>query len=411
MFWGKSRNIVVALEVGSTKVAAAVGEIRPDGTLALLGIGEANSGQVRKCEIVEFEVAQGCVRDALAEAETKTDVVVGEVYLAISGAHIRSANTRVTTLISNEGDEITHEHMQELHDMAMAQPLPADHAIVHHLLQHYVLDDGSTTDNPIGLASKQLTAHFHQVYGLATRLQTTIRCVKELGIDVKNYALSSYATAQAVLSRNQKQLGAIVINLGGGVSDYIAYQKGAVVHTGVLGVGGDHLTNDIVYGLKIPYAKAELLKKTEGSVILDPAESEATLTLPGAYNFEERTIYRASLNTIMQARQAEIFEIILEDLQNAPFWQDFVGTVYITGGASQVKGLVELASQIFPFPVELAHQSPFDGDQTYGRRPDLSTLLGLLHYARQAEMELPPTRGIARVGQSLKRALASMRLI
>jgi cell division protein FtsA len=411
MFWGKSRNIVVALEVGSTKVAAAVGEIRPDGTLALLGIGEAASGQVRKCEIVDFEVAQGCVRDALAEAEQKTDVVIAEVYLAISGAHIRSTNTRVTTLISNDGDEITPENLQELHDMATAQPLPADHAIVHHLLQHYVLDDGSTTDNPIGLASKQLTAHFHQVYGLATRLQTTIRCVKELSIEVKNYALSSYATAQAVLSRNQKQLGAIVINLGGGVSDYIAYQKGAVVHTGVLGVGGDHLTNDIVSGLKIPYAKAELLKKNEGSVILDPAEGEARITLPGAYNFEERLIHRTSLNTIMQARQAEIFEIILEDLQNAPFWPDFAGTLYITGGASQVKGLVELASQIFPCPVELAHQSPFDGDQTYGRRPDLSTLLGLLQYARQAEMELPAARGFARVGQSLRRALASMRLI
>jgi cell division protein FtsA len=411
MFWGKTRNIIVALEVGSTKVVAAVGEIRPDGTLALLGIGEAASGQVRKCEIVDFEVAQGCVRDALAEAEQKTDIVIAEVYLAISGAHLRSSNTRVTTVISNEADEIIAENLQELHDMATAQPLPTDHAIVHHLLQHYVLDDGSITDKPIGLASKQLTAHFHQVYGLATRLQTTIRCVKELGIDVKNYALSSYATAQAVLSRNQKQLGAVVINLGGGVSEYIAYQKGAVVHTGVLGVGGDHLTNDIVAGLKIPYAKAELLKKTEGSVILDPAESEELITLPGAYNFEERQIYRESLNTIMQARQAEIFEIILEDLNRVPFWADFVGTVYITGGASQVKGLMELATQLFPCHVELAHQSPFDGDQNYGRRPDLATLMGLLHYARQAELEVPPTKGFARVGQSLRRALASMRLI
>jgi cell division protein FtsA len=411
MFWGKSRNIVVALEVGSTKVAAAVGEIRPDGTLALLGIGEAPSCQVRKCEIVDFEAAQGCVREALAEAERKTDIVIGEIYLAISGAHIRSSNTRVTTVINNDGDEITTEHMQELHDMAAGQPLPADHAIVHHLLQNYVLDDGSTTDNPAGLASKRLTGHFHQVCGLATRLQTTIRCVKELSIDVKNYALSSYATAQAVLTRNQKQLGAIVINLGGGVSDYIVYQKGTVVHSGVLGVGGDHLTNDIVSGLKIPYAKAEQLKKTEGSVILDPAESEDRITLPGSYNFEERRIPRPSLNTIMQMRQAEIFEIILDDLGQAPFWPDFAGTIFLTGGASQVKGLIELAAQVFPCPVELAHQSPFDGDQNYGRRPDLSTVLGLLQYARQAELEVPSTRGFARVGQSLRRALASMRLI
>jgi cell division protein FtsA len=411
MFWGKARNIIVALEVGSTKVAAAVGEIRPDGTLALLGIGEASSLQVRKCEIVDFEIAQGCVRDALAEAEQKTDIVIAEVYLAISGAHIRSSNTRVSIATNSEGDQIAPEHLQELQDMATSQPLPTDHAIVHHLLQHYALDDGSITDNPIGLASKHLTAHFHQVYGLATRLQTTIRCVKELSIDVKNYALSSYATAQAVLTRHQKQVGAVVINLGGGLSDYIAYQKGAVVHSGVLGVGGDHMTNDIVSGLKIPYAKAELLKKNEGSVILDADESEDRVTLPGAYNFEERQIFRASLNTIMQARQAEIFGIILEDLQSAPFWPAFHGTIYLTGGASQVRGLVELGSQIFPCPVELAHQSPFDGDQNYGRRPDLSTLMGLLHYARKAEMEVASARGIARVGQSLKRALANMRLI
>src|SRR5476649_2843719 len=133
MFWGKSRNIIAALEVGSTKVAVAIGEIRPDGTLALLGIGEGPSGQVRKCEIVDFEVAQGCIRDALAEAEQKTDIVIGEVYLAISGAHIRSSNTRVTTLISNEGDEITAEDMQELEDMAANQPLPTDHAIIHNI--------------------------------------------------------------------------------------------------------------------------------------------------------------------------------------------------------------------------------------------------------------------------------------
>jgi cell division protein FtsA len=411
MIWGKSRNIVVALEVGSTKVAAAVGEIRPDGTLALLGIGEGPSGQVRKCEIVDFEIAQGCIRDALAEAEQKTGVVVAEVYLAISGAHLCSSNTRVSIATNNEADEIGPEHLQELHDMAAAQPLPADHAIVHHLLQHYKLDDGTLTDNPVGLVSKHLTAHYHQVFGLATRLQTTIKCVKELSIDVKNYALSSYATAQAVLSRNQKQLGAVVINLGGGISDYIAYAKGAVVHSGVLGVGGDHLTNDIVSAFKIPYAKAEQMKKNEGSVILDPAEENDSIVLPGAYNFEERTIYRSSLNTVMQARQAEMFEIILEDLRSAHFWPHFHGTIYITGGASQVRGLVELASQIFPFPVELAHQSPFDGDQNYGRRPDLATLMGLLQYARQAELEGASARGLARFGQSLKRALASMRLI
>lgn len=410
MFWGKSKNIIAALEVGTTKIAVAIGEIRPDGTLALLGIGESPSMQVRKCEVVDFTAAQRCIREAMQQAELKTDVVLGEVYLAISGAHLRSANVRVSVRIPADGSEVTEEDVEELHDMASDQPVPPDHSVLHNLLQHYVLDDGSFTENPLGLASRSLTATFHQVYGMTTRLQTTIRCVKELGVDVKSYALSSYATAQAVLSKAQKKAGAVVINLGGGVTDYIVYERGAVIHSGVLGVGGEHLTNDLVSGLKLPYAKAEELKRTEGSVILDPKMKDDSILLPGSYNFEERTIYRESLNIILQARQAEIFEIIFEDLQNVPDWKRFGGSVYLTGGASKIAGLAELAEHIFPFPVEVAYQSPFDGDQTLSQRPDLSTVLGLLHYARQVELTTQMSGGFARFSRSFREAIGSMRL-
>ena len=409
MFWGKNKNIIAALEVGSTKIVTAVGEIRSDGTLALLGIGETASAQVRKCEVVDFELAQACIRDALSQLEHKTDVVIGEVYLAISGAHLRSSNVRVSIPIPPI-DDISEDFLDELEEMAVNQPIPADHAVLHNLLQYYILDDGTITDNPVGLASTSLLATYHKVFGLATRLQTTIRCVKELGVDVKSCALSSYATAQAVLTKAQKKVGAVVINLGGGVSDYILYERGAVIHSGVLGVGGEHLTSDLVSGLKLPYAKAEELKKMHGSVILDPRLKDDTILMPGSYNFEERSIYRESLNIILQARQAEIFEIVLEDLQNIPQWKQFGGHVYLTGGGSQIPGLLELAEHIFPVPVELAHQSPFDGDQTYARRPDLSTVLGLLHYGRQVELASLPTRGLARVSQSIRDVIGSMRI-
>jgi cell division protein FtsA len=411
MLWKEDRKIIVALEIGSSKIAVAVGEVRLDGSMALLGIGEEPSGQIRKGEIIDFETAQRCVQDALSDAERKTDVMINEVYLAISGAHIRSMNVRHSTVVSNENDEITGDNLEELAEMACKHALPTDYALVHDLLQHYTLDDGSTCLNPIGLASRRLAADYHLVFGLATRLFTSIRCVKELSIEVKNYALSSYATAQAVLTKGQKDLGAVVINLGGGVTDYIAYQNGAVVHTGVLGVGGDHLTNDVVAGLKIPYAKAEELKRTEGSVVLRPEQRHDRITLPGAYNFEERQIYRESLVTIMQARQAETLEIVLQDLENQPFWNDFSGTVYLTGGASQVNGLLELATEFFPCPVELAHQFPLDGDQNYAHRPDLSTVLGLLQYGRQVEQETPPAKGWARMRQSLKKVLVAMKLL
>lgn len=410
MFWKNDRNIIAALEVGSTKIAVAVGEIRPDGSLALLGVGESPSGQVRKCEIVDFETAQRCVYDALNDAESKTDVVINEVYLAISGAHIRSKNVRHSVVIPENEDEVNEYHLEELRGLAQNHVLPSDYSLVHDLLQHYVLDDDSITDNPLGLATKRLGADYHLVFGRSTRLLTTIRSVKELSIDVKNYALSSYATAQAVLNRSRKMAGAVVVNLGGGVTDWVAYEKGAVVHSGVLGVGGDHLTNDIVAGLKIPYAKAEELKKSQGSVVLEEGGQDEIITMPQAYNFEERRIYRESLATIMQARQAETLEIIRQDLEAQPFWENFAGTVYLTGGASQVGGLLPLARSLFPGHVELAHQFPLDGDQNYAKRPDLSTVMGLLRFAQRAEMEAPPVRGLARVRESFKRALAGMRL-
>jgi cell division protein FtsA len=411
MFWKNERNIIVALEVGSTKIVAAVAELRADGSMALLGIGEGPSGQVRKCEIVDFETAQRCIQDALADAEAKTGVTIGEVYLAISGAHICSTNVRHSVPVNTENGEITIDQLEELRSMARKHALPTDYALIHDLLQHYILDDDSQTDNPVGLVTRRLAADYHLVYGMATRLLTTIKCVKELSIDVKNYALSSYATAQAVLKPSQKQLGAVVINLGGGVTDYIAYERGSVLHSGVLGVGGEHLTNDIVAGLKIPYSKAEMLKKSEGSVILTAEQRHERITLQGDFNFEERQIYRESLVTIMQARQAETLEIILADLERQSFWADFAGSIFLTGGASQVKGLKELASSIFPYPVELANQFPLDGDQNYANRPDLSTVLGLLQYARKAEMDEPPARGWARMRQSIQSILSGIKIM
>ena len=267
--------------------------------------------------------------------------MINEVYLAITGAHIRSMNVRHSVVVNNPNNEVTEDHLDELRDLAQKHALPADYSLVHELLQHYVLDDNSVTDNPLGLASRRLAADYHLVYGMSTRLLTTIRCIKELSVEVKNFALSSYATAQAVLTKGRKQLGAVVINLGGGLTDWVAYERGAVVHSGVLAVGGDHLTNDLVAGLKIPYARAEALKKQHGSVVLRPEEAEEQIILDGAYNFEERRIWRESVCTILQARQAETLEIVLDDLERQPFWQDFAGSIFLTGGASQIDGLAE----------------------------------------------------------------------
>jgi cell division protein FtsA len=407
MFWRKDSDILVAIEIGSSKVAVAVAEVRSEGNLTLLGIGERPSSQVRKREILDFEIAQRCVHDAIVEAEEKTDTVVREVYLAISGAHIRSTNRRVTLAIEGSRTEIEPRHLEQLRKLARQLPMPGGYVLLHDLLQQYSLDDGSVTLNPLGLCSKRLTADYHLVYGIATRLQTTIRCVKELSLEVKNYALSSYATAQAVLTPEQKETGAIVIDCGAGVTDYIVYLKGAVVHTGILGVGGDHLTNDLALGLSVPFSAAEELKKNHGSLALGSKEKKQRITIPPSAEHGEIQVRKEAMVTILRARQQEIFEIIREDLEAQPFWPGWNGQIFLTGGGSLLGGVEELGSEVFRHPVQRALPIPMDGDQELLRRPQLSTVLGLLQYARVAELHEPAGRGWR---SRFHRVLAGMRL-
>lgn len=409
MFWKKEKNILVAAEIGSCKVAVAIAELREDGSIFLMGVGEAPSGKIRKCEITDFQTAQDCLKDALRNAEEKTDVAIQELYLTLNGAHIRSLNTRVSVSIENEGDEIREVDLEELRQKAQDYPIPADTVLLHDLLRHYYMDDGTTVPNPLGLSSKKVFADYHLVYGLASRLQTQLRCVKDLSIDVPGYCLGAYATAQSVLTHAQKQSGAIVINCGGGVTDYIVYDRGAVVHTGVLGVGGEHLTSDLSIGLKISFAKAEELKRQEGAVFLDSSlESEILIR---DLNFSDRRVYRESLVGILRARQEEILSIIQEELSEQAFWGDFNGVVYLTGGSSQLRGIKELAQNIFSVPVEYAKQKPMEGDQSYLNRPDLTTIFGLLHYARSDQMFNPPTRGWNRMQQSVRKVLSALKLL
>ncbi|CAF0694997.1 cell division protein FtsA [Candidatus Methylacidithermus pantelleriae] len=407
MFWKKDTDILVAMEIGSSKVAVAVGELRTDSNLTLLGVGERPSSQVRKREIVDFEIAQRCVHDAIVDAEEKTDTAVKEVYLAISGAHVRSTNRRVTLALEGGRTEIENRHVEQLRKLARQLPLPAGYVLLHDLLQQYSLDDGSVTLNPVGLCSKRLTADYHLVFGIATRLQTTIRCVKELSIEVKNYALSSYATAQAVLLPDQKEMGAMVIDCGAGVTDYIVYVRGSVVHSGILGVGGDHLTNDLAVGLGLPFATAEELKKTHGSVVASTKEKRQRVVIPPSPEHGEIHVRKEAIVTILRARQQEIFEIIREDVESQPFWSGWSGQIFVTGGGSLLPGIEELATEVFRHPVERAVPVPMDGDQELVRRPQLATVLGLLQYARVAELQEIPSRGWR---SRFQRVLAGMRL-
>lgn len=410
MFTKKDPNIIVAVEIGTHKVVAAVAELEADGSLILHGLGESETVGLRKGEVVDFAMAQQSVKNALIAAEEQTDIQVGEVYLSLSGAHIESKNVELETQIDTEGHQIEAEHIMDLRERLERSTIPRDYAIVHDLLQHYYLDNGNRVEDPLSLSSTTLKARYHRVYGLLTRLQTTARCVQDLGLEVKGYALSSYASAQAALDGAMKKSGALVIDMGAGVTDYIVYSNGAVVHSGALGVGGDHLTNDLSCALRVTYKQAERLKIEYGNLFLDECGSDEQIVLAREMESDERSIYVDSMVKVLHCRQKEMLELIAQDIEDLGLWPSIGSGVILTGGASRMRGLARLARDVFPGPVRSAQVAMFGGDQTYHDRQDLMTVLGLLRYAQKLEESRPRKRGIGRLTSSIRDMLASMRI-
>jgi cell division protein FtsA len=403
-------EILVALEAGTSKVTVAVAELRADGTLYLIDVGQTESSGIRKGEIVDFYQAQKSILAALEEAERKTDSEIGEVFISLTGAHIESRTVRVKTNVEHDEHLVSHQELEELHEMAQSTVLPTGQMVVHELLQHYYLENGQATTEPLAQGSKTLEASYHIIHGTQTRLETGARCVADLGVVVQGCALASFATAQAVLTAEQKELGAVVINLGAGVTDYIVYHGGAVVHTGVAAVGGDHLTQDIALGLKLPFGRAETLKIKHGHLFYTPQAGVETVRLDRDLNEDERVIYLQSLSQIMAARQREILQLVKEDLEEHDLWQIISGKVFLTGGASQLAGLQKMAAQVFPVAVHLSSELVFEGDQSYSKRPDLSTVLGLLRYAQRVRMSSPRMKGWRKVQESFRDLLGAVRL-
>src|SRR5678815_3559100 len=255
-----SSDLMVGLEIGTSKICVVVGEGRPDGTIKILGVGQAPSRGVRKGEIVDFETAMKCVHEAVVDAEEKSDIMIRSVYVGITGAHIQSFNNRGCVSVAEDHEEIDEQDIEDVKINAREVSIPAQNAFLHSIIQHYHVDGQDGVLNPIGMLGQKLEADFHIIHGVRTRIQNTIRCVKELPLDVEDVVFTGLASAQVVLTQHEKDLGALVIDMGGGTTDYILYVDGAVKQSGVLGVGGDHITNDISMGLRIPMTRAEKLK-------------------------------------------------------------------------------------------------------------------------------------------------------
>ena len=378
-------RIIVGLEVGTSKVCAIVGEVSDDGNILIIGVGQVASEGVRKGEIVNMEAATKNIHDALIQAEESADVEIRNVYACVTGGHLRCFNNRGSVVVTNEDREITDDEVRNVMLNAKAVNIPMDHVVLHAIRQRFYVDGADGIQTPVGMIGAKLEADVHVIHGVKTRLQNTIRCIKQVPLDVANIAVSSLASALAVLTPEHQQLGAVVIDIGGGTTDYIVYRDGTIQHSGVIAVGGDHLTNDIATGLKIPMNRAEALKIEHGS--LDVPVTEEVLALKREVGLADREVSRTQLCQIMNVRIVETLNFVKQDLDKHKL-TDYLGAgVFITGGSARLRGLERVAAEIFGLPVHIGHSHTVNGPTAAIESPAYSTAIGLIRYAQGSQRD------------------------
>jgi cell division protein FtsA len=373
-------STIVGLDIGTSKVCAVVAELTDTADVNIVGLGQAKSRGLRKGEIVDFGAAQEDIRNAIVEAEQMADVEIRSVYLGVSGSHIRGFNNRGFHPVASHDREIIQADVEDAIKNAKAINLPAENRIIHVVRQHFLVDGQDAILNPVGMFGARVEVDVHVVHGLFNRLQNPIRAVKALQLEVEDIVFNGIASALALLTTQQKELGTLVIDLGSGVTDYAVYTRGVIKHTGVLSVGGDHISNDLAYGLKVPLGRAEQLKIDYGSAIVDERSKGQSIALANDLGMQERTISLEHLRRIMSARLEETFEIIAQELDEAGLLNQIREGVVLSGGCSRIPEIQKLAGRVFGLPVFIGRTNSIGGLKSALDQPEFATGIGLARY-------------------------------
>ncbi len=372
---------IVALEIGTARVRALVGEAREDGHLMVTAIGEVRSIGVRKSEVIDFDQALNGVRHALHLAEEQSDVAVRRVHLVLSGARMRSDVNRGTVHVLNEDREVTPELMEQAAEAARTVNLPPDREILHSISQQYYVDAQEGVINPEGMEGGQLSLDMLIVHGQGNTLRNTVKVARSAGVDVEDVAFGGLCSALAVLTPEQKKSGALVLDLGAGTTDYLAYAHQGVAAAGSLAVGGEHVTNDIAIGLRIPHAQAEKLKLQHGSAV-PPAGPQApqAVSLPAEGGFQGRMVRLADLHTIIHARQEELLERVQAELRERGLQHHLGAGVVLTGGGALLAGMTDLVERVFNVPCADGRPRAVSGLASVTGGPEYAAAVGMLRY-------------------------------
>ena len=377
------QNMIVALDIGTSKVVAIVGAISPNGDIEIIGTGMHASGGLKKGVVVNIEATVNSIERAIEEAELMSGCSIHSVYAGIAGSHIRSLNSHGIVAIRDK--EVQPVDIDRVIDAARAVAIPADQEILHVLPQEYIIDDQEGVHKPIGMSGVRLEAKVHLVTCAANASQNIKKCIRRCDLQVDNVALEQLASSYAVLTEDEKQLGVALVDIGGGTTDIAIFTEGAIRHTGVIPIAGDQVTNDIAMALRTPTAQAEELKIKYACALAKLARPEETVKVPSVGERAARDMSRQLLAEVVEPRYDELFTLVQAELRRSGFEELIAAGIVLTGGTSKMEGVSELAEEIFHMPVRIGTPTGVKGLNDIVNNPIYSTGVGLLHFGVQEQ--------------------------
>lgn len=363
--------------MGTSKITVLVGELVSQRGLNIIGIGTTSSYGVMKGEIMDYNSAKGSVHAAILAAEKNAGATIDGVYLAQTGAHLGGFFNNATVSVGSADNHVSEEDIQRVMESAKSRKLPEDRVFIHHLRAPFKLD-GKMVKTPQGLLGRSLEVGYWSVHGQASMIKNQINIVNTFGLQVDDLILSSLASARMVTETNEREAGVLVMDIGRGTTDYALYQNGSVIRTGVIPVGGDHLTNDLSIGLRMSVKNAENLKVNSGTVDSRHCPKEENVMLVGDLSIGDRLIQRRSLALILELRMEELFQVVQQQLTGFLSPGSLPSGVVLTGGTSRIEGIEALAERVFELPCRLGKNPLWVREEL--RAPEYSTVLGLLHF-------------------------------
>jgi cell division protein FtsA len=403
----KKSELLVGLDIGTSKVAAVVGDLN-DGVLSVVGIGSAPSDGLRKGVVVNIEATVHAIEHALKEAEVTAGCEIHSVFAGVGGGHIKGFNSH--GVVGVKSPEVSQADVDRVLDAARAVALPADRDILHVLPQDFVLDGQDGIRTPVGMSGVRLEARVHIVTTATTSAQNVIKCCERTGLHVADLVLEPLAAAEAVLTPEEKELGVALVDLGAGTTDVLVFHQGALRHTAVLSLGGNHVTNDIAAGLRTPFRDAEILKQRNGCALARSVGRDQTVEVPSLGGRTPRLLSRHMLSQIIEARVEEILTLTRHQIAKSGFDEGLGSGIVLTGGTALLEGVIPLAEQVFQSPVRIGTPLNLNGDGEGGAEiagsASFAAAVGLVHYGARPRDHVPvrgdDSRFVGKVRQRLR---------